>query len=198
MTKFDSMQKRMFDVVFSIIGLALFSPLIFFLWLASSIVHRRNGFFCQRRIGQHGKPFTVIKLLSMSRSSDSSHVTVFGDQRITPFGSFIRKYKLDELPQLINILLGDMSFVGPRPDVPGFADKLVGPDRRVLLLKPGITGPATIKYRNEERLLALVPDPEQYNSDVIWPDKVSINLRYLDSWSLASDIRLIVRTFFRY
>ena len=108
----------------------------------------------------------------------------------------MRKYKLDELPQLFNIFLGDMSFVGPRPDVSGFADKLQGHDRRFLLLKPGITGPASIKYRNEELLLASVQDPEAYNSNVIWPDKVSINLHYMENWSLISDFVYIFLTIF--
>lgn len=106
----------------------------------------------------------------------------------------MRKYKLDELPELWNVLIGDMSFVGPRPDVPGYADKLVGEDRKILLLKPGITGPASIKYRNEEELLAQQADPIKYNDGVIFPDKVKINLNYLENWSFITDIKLIIYT----
>lgn len=193
------LSKRIFDLVFSSFGLLIFLPLILTLWLLTSIVHGRNGFFLQRRVGQYGKPFTVVKLLTMMPSTSvSTNVTVAGDPRITTFGRLLRKYKLDELPQLFNIFIGDMSFVGPRPDVPELSDTLQDGDRRVLLLKPGLTGPATIKYRNEERLLAEVADPEAYNRNVIWPDKVLLNLNYLDNWSLLLDVKLVVQTLFRY
>ena len=110
--------------------------------------------FKQKRIGQHGKLFTMYKFRSMTVNHSGSSISVKGESRITPLGAKLRKYKLDELPELWNVLIGDMSFVGPRPDVPGYADKLEGEDRRILLLKPGITGPASLKYRNEEELLA--------------------------------------------
>jgi lipopolysaccharide/colanic/teichoic acid biosynthesis glycosyltransferase len=116
---------------------------------------------------------------------------------ITRSGKIFRKYKLDELPQLFNVLAGDMSLVGPRPDVPGYADRLEGEDRIVLLLRPGITGPASIKYRNEESLLAAVEDPASYNDKVIWPDKVRINKEYFASYSLLLDVRYIFQTIFR-
>jgi len=121
-------------------------------------------------------------------------VTRRGDPRITPLGSLLRRTKIDELPQLWNVLLGDMSFVGPRPDVPGFADILQGEEREMLSIRPGITGPATLKYRDEEELLAAQDDPEGYNRDVIWPDKVKINLNYIRNWSLGRDIGYIVKT----
>ena len=124
-------------------------------------------------------------------------VTTKNDARITKWGMFFRKTKLDELPSLWNVLMGDMSLVGPRPDVPGYADKLVGKDRRILELRPGITGPATLKYANEEELLANVDDPIKYNDEIIFPDKVKINLEYLDNWSLGLDIKIIFRTIFR-
>lgn len=123
-----------------------------------------------------------------------STVTVSGDSRITKSGTWMRRYKIDELPQLFNVLLGSMSFVGPRPDVPGFADKLKGEDRMILEIRPGITGPASLKYRNEEELLAKQKDPERYNREIIWPDKVSINKRYMQEWSLKKDIEYILRT----
>lgn len=192
------LKKRFFDLIVSSIGILLFSPVVFFLWLVSSIVHRCNGIFLQRRIGQFGKPFTLVKLRSMLPApSLTSSVTVENDPRVTPFGAFLRKYKLDELPQLLNVFWGDMSFVGPRPDVPGFADLLRDDDRRLLLLKPGITGPATLKYRHEEHLLSKMSNPEAYAKDVIWPDKVLINLRYLDNWSIMLDLKIILRTILR-
>lgn len=130
-------------------------------------------------------------------AKNRSSVTVAGSSDITFFGRFMRKFKIDELPQLFNVFIGKMSFVGPRPDVPGFADCLTGPDRRMLQLKPGITGPASIKYRNEESILASVDDPFLHNQYVIWPDKVRINIDYLDKCSLFYDLKLIFLTLFK-
>ena len=124
-------------------------------------------------------------------------ITVENDDRITSIGKVLRRWKLDELPTLWNVLKGDMSFVGPRPDVPGYADKLVGDDRRMLELLPGITGPATLKYSNEEKLLADVDNSKKYNDEVIFPDKVQINLEYMNNWSLWMDIKIIFKTIFR-
>lgn len=121
-------------------------------------------------------------------------MSVAGESRITPFGAKLRKYKLDELPELWNVFIGDMSFVGPRPDVPGYADKLEGEDRLILKLRPGITGPASLKYRNEEEILAKVDDPQKYNDEVIYPDKVKINLDYYYNNSLIGDVKLIIQT----
>jgi len=126
-----------------------------------------------------------------------SSVSVKGESRITSFGAFLRKYKIDELPELVNVLIGDMSMVGPRPDVPGYADKLVGEHRLILKLRPGITGPASIVYANEEELLASVTNPQKYNDEVIYPDKVRINLEYYHNNSFFGDLRIIFRTFFR-
>ena len=125
-----------------------------------------------------------------------STVSVKGENRITPLGAILRKYKLDELPELWNVLKGDMSFVGPRPDMPDYFEKLTGNDRLILELHPGITGPASIKYANEEELLSSVPDPQKYNDEVIWPDKVRINLEYYYNRSLFGDIRIILKTIF--
>lgn len=152
--------------------------------------------FKQKRVGQHGKLFTMYKFRSMTVSHSGSSISVKGENRITPLGAKLRKYKIDELPELWNILIGDMSLVGPRPDVPGYADKLEGDDRRILLLKPGITGPASLKYRNEEELLAEQENPIEYNDKVIFPDKVKINIEYLDNWSFWGDIELIFKTIF--
>ncbi len=191
------LSKRIFDLVFSSFGLVAFCWIILLAFLVSSINTRANGFFCQKRIGRYGRVFTVIKIRTMTSNVNGSNVTTFDDPRITFTGRFMRKFKIDELPQLINIVKGDMSFVGPRPDVPGFADQLTGSDRRILSLRPGITGPATLKYQNEELILNSQSNPEQYNRDVLWPDKVAINLHYLDHWSLISDIVLIIKTLFK-
>ena len=150
--------------------------------------------FKQTRIGRRGKPFTIFKFRTMTVGHSGSSVSVAGESRITPLGAVLRKYKIDELPELWNVLIGDMSFVGPRPDVPGYADRLQGDDREVLELRPGITGPASLKYRNEEELLAAVDNPQEYNDTVIYPDKVRINRYYLHNYSFVSDIKMIVCT----
>jgi len=155
------------------------------------------AFFTQKRVGRNGKLFTMYKFRSMTVSHSGSSVSVAGESRITPLGAVLRKYKLDELPELWNVLIGDMSFVGPRPDVPGYADKLAGKDRLILKLRPGITGPASLKYANEEEILAKVADPVKYNDEVIFPDKVKINLDYYHNHSFWGDIKLIFQTIFR-
>lgn len=145
--------------------------------------------FAQLRIGRYGKMFVIYKLRSMK---DAPHGKV-----ITPTGKFMRRYKIDELPQLFNILMGDMSFVGPRPDLPGYYDVLKGDDRELLLLRPGLTGPASIKYANEEALLAASDDPIYLNDYIIFPDKVKINREYQKQHSLWVDIKLIFCTIIR-
>lgn len=152
--------------------------------------------FRQRRVGQNGVLFTIYKFRTMEANQSGSSVTVAGETRITPLGAVLRKYKLDELPELWNVFKGDMSFVGPRPDVPGYADKLEGADRDVLRLKPGITGPASLKYRKEEELLATVEYPQRYNDEVIFPDKTRLNLYYLNNYSFVKDIQMIFCTIF--
>tara|TARA_B100000161_G_scaffold150219_1_gene107022 strand:- start:1452 stop:1865 length:414 start_codon:yes stop_codon:yes gene_type:complete len=130
----------------------------------------------------------------MCNNSEFNTISVLGDKRITPFGAILRKYKLDELPELINVLLGDMSFVGPRPDVPGYADLLTGENRNILKLRPGITGPASIKYSNEEEILSNKENPIEYNNNVIYPDKVRLNLEYYYNNSIWLDIKIIFAT----
>jgi lipopolysaccharide/colanic/teichoic acid biosynthesis glycosyltransferase len=187
--------KRLFDIVFSIVGLFLFGWIIFIAWILAAIDTRSNGFFFQERVGRGGKLFRVIKVKTMSDVQQfQSSVTVSGDPRVTWLGAFFRKTKIDELPQLVNVFCGDMSFVGPRPDVPGFADTLVGDKRAVLSIRPGITGPASLKYRAEEHLLANLDDPESFNRYVIWTDKVQINLNYIANWSFVGDIKYIFKT----
>lgn len=176
-------------------GLLLLWPL--FIIVAILIKVKMPGgpvLFKQKRVGRYGKLFTMYKFRSMTVSHSGSSVSVAGEARITPLGATLRRFKLDELPELWNVMIGEMSIVGPRPDVPGYADKLQGNDRRILELRPGITGPASLKYRNEEELLAKVENPVEYNDTVIFPDKVRINLYYLDHYSFIDDMHIILCT----
>ena len=175
--------------------MALTFWLIALTWLIATLDTRSNGLFTQKRVGKDGRLFTVVKLKTMRPTrAPGTTITQSHDPRITPFGRFFRKTKLDELPQLWNVLKGDMSFVGPRPDVPGYADRLEGEARLLLSVRPGITGPATLAYRDEEAILAVQRDPERYNDEVIYPDKVRINLEYIRNWSLMGDLRYIWQT----
>jgi lipopolysaccharide/colanic/teichoic acid biosynthesis glycosyltransferase len=193
MSKKDKFIKRNFDIVLSLIGLFLSWPIILIAWILASFETKSNGMFSQIRIGENAKPFKIYKIKTMTSSKDTT-ITTANDNRITKYGKFFRKYKIDELPQLWNVLIGDMSFVGPRPDVPGYADKLEGDDRIVLSIKPGITGPASLKYKHEEEILAKVDNPVEYNDKVIWPDKVKINKEYIKNWSLKKDLEYIKKT----
>ena len=195
MERYSAMMKFLFDRVVAAAGLLFLWPVLAV--VAILIRVKMPGgpvIFKQQRVGRGGKLFTMYKFRSMTVSHSGSSVSVAGESRITPLGAKLRRYKLDELPELWNVLIGDMSFVGPRPDVPGYADCLTGDDRRVLELRPGITGPASLKYRNEEQILASVDDPIKYNDEVIFPDKVRINLYYLDNQSFLMDIKLIICT----
>ncbi|HIF9294996.1 TPA: sugar transferase [Photobacterium damselae] len=187
--------KRFFDLFISCIGILFLWPFILIGWIAASISTRSNGFFIQKRIGLGGCEFYVIKLKTMMNSSHPvSSITALNESRITSVGRILRKYKLDELPQLFNVLLGNMSFVGPRPDVAGYADKLVGGERDILLLRPGITGAATIYFKYEEELLNSINDPKDFNDSVIYPLKTKINLEYASKATILSDIDLIIQT----
>lgn len=189
--------KRAFDLFFAVLGLLTLWWLILLAVLLVWLSTGENGFFTQVRVGQFGKTFRVIKLRTMREMPGvNTTVTTLNDMRITRLGRFFRKTKIDELPQLINVLLGQMSIVGPRPDVPGFADQLQDDEKIVLSIKPGITGPATLAYRNEEEILASVDDPEKYNADVIFPDKVRINIEYINNYTLFGDVKYIVATIF--
>ena len=187
--------KYIFDRLVALIGLLFLWPLLILLAILIKVkMPGGPAFFTQKRVGQHGRLFTMHKFRSMAVSHDDSSVSVAGEVRITSFGATLRKYKLDELPELWDVLIGNMSFVGPRPDVPGYADMLTGDDRRMLELRPGITGPASLKYRDEEELLAKVDNPIEYNDKVIFPDKVRFNLYYLDHYSFLKDIQMILCT----
>ncbi len=188
--------KYLFDKLMSLLGLVILSPIL--LVVACLIRLKMPGgsvLFKQKRVGQHGRLFTVYKFRSMTVAGEGkTSIAAAEESRITPLGDKLRRYKLDELPELWNVLKGDMSFVGPRPDVPGYADKLKGEDRNILKLKPGITGPASLKYRNEEELLSNVSDPIAYNNDVIYPDKIKLNLYYYYHYSFVKDIQMIFCT----
>ena len=187
--------KYIFDRIMALIGLICLSPVLLVTWI---LIHVKMpdgpAIFKQKRVGRNGRTFTMYKFRSMSAHHGGSSVSVAGESRITPLGAKLRKYKIDELPELWNVLIGDMSFVGPRPDVPGYADNLEGENRNILRLRPGITGPASLKYRDEEELLAKQENPQEYNDKVIYPDKVRINLYYLSHYSFIMDIKMIVAT----
>jgi lipopolysaccharide/colanic/teichoic acid biosynthesis glycosyltransferase len=190
--------KRTFDLVVSVTALAASFWLILLLFVIATIDTRKNGFLLQTRIGRHGRPFKLIKLRTMRNRPDcQTTVTSAGDPRITKVGRILRQAKLDELPQLFNVVLGHMSLIGPRPDVPGFADKLEGDDRIILSVRPGISGPASLKFRDEEALLARQCDPEKYNREVIYPEKVRLNREYIENYSFSSDLKLVFETIFR-
>lgn len=189
------MLKFLFDRVMALIGLVLLCPVLLAVWVSVRVgMPGGPALFKQKRVGRYGKLFTIYKFRTMAVDHSGSSVSVAGESRITPLGAKLRRYKLDELPELWNVLIGDMSFVGPRPDVPGYADALQGEDREILNLRPGITGPASLKYRNEEELLAQQADPQKYNDEVIYPDKVRINLYYLRHYSFVKDLQMIVCT----
>ena len=187
--------KRLFDVLLSLFGLITSGLIIFVAWIIASIETKSNGFFIQKRVGKNGKIFSLYKIKTMKKVEGiDTTITSTNDVRITTSGKFFRDAKIDELPQLWNVLKGDMSLVGPRPDVEGYADQLVGEDRLILSIRPGITGPASLKYREEEELLSGKDNPGQYNDQVIWPDKVRINKDYVENWSLKRDLYYILKT----
>lgn len=191
--------KHLFDKIAALCGIILLSPFMLIIFIIHKIVMTKGSFiFKQERIGQYGKKFYIYKIRTMIENDGSNiFVTTANDERILPFGRWLRKTKIDEIVELINVLKGEMSFVGPRPDVPGYADLLQGSDRKILELKPGITGPASLKYINEEEILAQVENPQQYNDEVIYPDKVKINLEYYHNRTFWGDIKIIFKTIFR-
>jgi lipopolysaccharide/colanic/teichoic acid biosynthesis glycosyltransferase len=189
--------KYLFDRIFAFTGLIISLPLFIILPVIIRIDSKGPVFFKQKRVGKDGQLFTIYKFRTMRINDGSNTVTAKTDSRITRTGSFLRRWKLDELPELFNILKGDMSFVGPRPDVPGYADKLEKEDRKILLLRPGLTGPATLKYLDEEEILSQFVNPQEYNDEVIFPDKVRINLKYLEKFSFTGDLKIIFYTLIR-
>ena len=175
------LNKRLFDITFAFIGLLFLGWFILFISLIAFFDCGGRGLFIQKRIGQYGKPFNIFKIRTLH----------FQTRNISTFGEFLRNYKLDELPQLVNILLGKMSFVGPRPDVAGYYDRLEGDARKLLELKPGLCSIAALKYYNEETLLAQQQNPMNYNDNVIFPDKIAMNLKYYHSRSMREDLLVL-------
>ena len=190
--------KYIFDRIFSLILLVILSPAVLVIYILHKIKMPKGRFlYRQVRVGKNGKLFRIYKIRTLADNSElGGSVTVADDERILPFGRWLRESKVDTFLELINILIGDMSFVGPRPDVPGYADKLEGDDRKILELRPGLTGPASIKYRHEDVILAQQDDPNKYNDEVIWPDKVKINLEYYENWSVWLDVSMLWKTIF--
>ena len=190
--------KYIFDRIFSLILLVILSPAVLVIFVLHKIKMPKGKFvYRQVRIGKGGKPFRIFKMRTMADNSEvEGSVTPSDDPRVLPFGKWLRESKVDTFLELINILIGDMSFVGPRPDVPGYADKLEGDDRKILEMRPGLTGPASIKYRHEDVILAQQDDPNKYNDEVIWPDKVKINLEYYENWSVWLDVSMLWKTIF--
>ena len=191
------MFKRTFDILLSVFAIFLLFP--FFL-LVSLLIVIDSGFpifFLQKRIGRDAKEFNIIKFRTMKTNNENITITVSDDSRITRIGKYLRKTKIDEFPEILNVLFGQMSFVGPRPDVKGYADKLKGANRKILALRPGITGPASLKYYNEEYILSQKSNPKKYNDEVIFPDKVKINMHYFHNRSFFLDLKIIFATIFR-
>ena len=177
--------KRILDIFISLIGIIIFIIPIFILVILSTIINKEFGIFTQKRIGINANPFFILKIKSMK---------IGNEKNITPFGKFIRKTKLDELPQLFNVFIGKMSIVGPRPDIEGYADKLEGNNRKILNVKPGITSEATILFRNEDEILSNQKDPVNYNDNVLWPQKVKLNIQYVENYSIINDFKIILKT----
>lgn len=207
--KFGMVLKWLFDRLVSLIGLLVVWPILLIVAIMINVkMPGGPAFFVQKRVGKSGKLFNCHKFRTMTVKHNGSTVSVAGDSRITPFGAVLRHYKLDELPGLWDVLIGNMSFVGPRPDVPGYADKLEGDDRDVLKLRPGITGPATLKYRLEDEMISEYVAQKQkngdarpmqeiaveYNDTVIYPDKVRLNCYYYRHYSFIKDIQMILCT----
>ena len=193
------MAKRLFDIVSSGIGLLCLAPVFVVMAIWIKLDSRGPVFYRQTRVGRYGRDFRIFKFRSMRVGSDKGRQITVGerDPRITRSGYFIRRYNIDELPQLINVFLGDMSIVGPRPEVRKYVDLYSEEQRKVFQVRPGITDLASIKYRNENELLSQVDDPDTYYIDVIMPDKLAINLEYIRHQSFMGDIKIIFNTLFK-
>ena len=180
--------KRVFDIIVSLVGIIVTLTPLVLLVIISSISTKSFGIFFQKRVGKNAKIFTLFKIKTMRVLNNDEII-------LTSFGTVLRKTKLDEFPQLFNVLFGSMSMVGPRPDIRGYADALKGNDKIILSIRPGITGPASLKFSDEEELLAQQVNPIEYNNTVLWPQKVEINKVYVQEWNLVKDCRYILKTF---
>ncbi|MDP3353281.1 MAG: sugar transferase, partial [Flavobacteriaceae bacterium] len=187
--------KRIFDIIIVLIGVVFFTIPIFVLVIMASISTQSFGIFVQKRVGQFQKPFYLLKIRSMRNHQDENTFTALDDDRITKFGQWIRKYKLDELPQFFNVLLGSMSIVGPRPDVEEMLKFLYEEQKIILQMKPGLISKATLQFINEEELIATENNPTEYYLTEIWPQKVQLNLEYVQNWSFINDLKIIGQFF---
>ena len=187
--------KRAFDILCSFLGLTVLSPVLLVVSVLVAVTSPGGVFFRQERIGKDGRPFRIFKFRSMRKDNAGLKITTGNDSRITPVGRFLRKSKIDELPQLINVLVGDMSFVGPRPEVADYVNLYTPYQRQVLLVRPGITGLASIRFRNENDLLTASDDPNRTYIEQIMPRKIDLDLEYIPHASVFYDIKLIFQTF---
>lgn len=196
MSKINQGIKRIFDFVVSLIGAILLSPILLIVAIAIKIDSKGKVLFLQKRVGRYGKPFYIYKFRTMVTDAEKlgKQITVGKDERITKVGAFLRKYKIDELPQLLNVVKGDMSLVGPRPEVPRYVDLYSKEERKVLEVRPGITDLASLRYKDENDILAKVENPEEYYINVIMKDKLKLNLEYIEKSNILFDISLIFKT----
>ncbi|MDO5526125.1 MAG: sugar transferase [Prevotella sp.] len=187
---------RLFDILFSFVGLVVLSPLLLLIYVLIRIESTGGGFYCQQRVGRYGRIFKLLKFRSMRTGSDKKGLITVGghDPRITRMGYFIRKYKIDELPQLLNVLKGDMSLVGPRPEVKKYVDMYTDEQRRVLNVRPGITDYASIEYSDENTILGMADNPDKVYVEQIMPDKIKLNMRYIENNSLKEYFKIIFLT----
>lgn len=192
----SKISKRIFDIVFSFVGILLLSPLLIIIILIIKLTSKGPVFFLQQRVGIHGNPFYIFKFRTMVVDAEKlgRQITVGRDPRITKVGYFLRKFKFDELPQLFNVLIGDMSFVGPRPEVQKYVNMYTEEQREILKVKPGITDYASIEFRNENEILGKVENPEEYYISTIMPTKIALNKKYIENNNLFIDIKIILKT----
>lgn len=196
MSKVNSAIKRIFDFVASLIGIIIISPILTIVAICIKLDSKGKVLFLQKRIGKKGKPFNIYKFRTMVSDAEKlgKQITIGKDSRITRVGAFLRKYKIDELPQLFNVLKGDMSLVGPRPEVPKYVDLYTEEERKVLEVRPGITDLASLRYSDENEILGKVENPEEYYINVIMKDKLKLNLEYIEKSNIIFDIYLIIKT----
>ncbi|MBU6134408.1 sugar transferase [Clostridium tertium] len=196
MNKFNQIVKRIFDFLVSLIGIIILSPIFVIVSIAIKLDSRGEVLFLQKRVGRYGKEFNIYKFRTMVTDAEKigKQITVGKDSRITRVGAFLRKFKIDELPQLFNVLKGDMSLVGPRPEVPKYVALYNEEQRHVLDVRPGITDMASLRYKDENDILGKVDNPEEYYINIIMRDKLNLNLEYIEKSNLFFDIYLIIKT----
>ncbi|VYU31458.1 sugar transferase [Clostridium tertium] len=196
MSKFNQGIKRLFDFLVSLVGVIILSPIFIIVSIAIKLDSKGNVLFLQKRVGRYGKEFNIYKFRTMVTDAEKlgKQITVGKDSRITKVGAFLRKFKIDELPQLLNVLKGDMSLVGPRPEVPKYVSLYNETQKKVLCVRPGITDIASLRYKDENDILGKVENPEEYYINVIMKDKLDLNLEYIEKSNLFFDIYLIIKT----